>query len=533
MKTKFCFKLAINNLKRNKQMYIPYLIASISTIFTFLVYVAIGTTSTMTSLPLQSEFVQTFFKVGMIVIGLFSVFFLIYANSFLMKQRMKEFGLFSILGLEKRHIVLVLFFETIFIAIASFVCTLIIGFVFGNVFFRLFVNIMHLSGENYFFIGARAITRTLSLLAIIYGIVFGINIFKIHHTKTISLLKSNSIGEKEPKGHSIIAIIGFVLLLFSYFYALSATNITDLVLFAPILMTATYLVFIAGSIAILKVIKKNEKLYYKPRNFISVSNLMYRMKKNGVGLASICIFSTAIIFLLSVVFSVYFGKDNMLKTRFPNSIEIKATENLDGFYDEIHLLAKNNNIISHDKKDDLSKVDNQYTLSFNTEGTEENRIAFAKGIKNFIKEKPTITYFASRDLESLDWYNYFGGGLFLCIFMGGLFLIALVLIIYYKQLSEGIEDRRQFQILQDVGMDKDEVKSTINQQVKLMFFLPIGMTILHMIVGYSLICRVLAGFHLSDTLLILKCILIVIIVFFFVYVAAYKITSNVYYKIIN
>ncbi|NMM63582.1 hypothetical protein HBE96_13030 [Clostridium sp. P21] len=533
MKTKFCFKLAINNLKRNKQIYIPYLIASISTIFTFLVYVAIGTTSTMTSLPLQSEFVQTFFKVGTIIIGLFSVFFLIYANSFLMKQRMKEFGLFSILGLEKRHMILVLFFETIFIAITSFICTLILGLVFGNIFFRLFVNIMHLNGENYFFIGARAITKTFSLLAIIYGIVFGINIFKIHHTKTISLLKSNSIGEKEPKGHSLIAIVGFVLLIFSYLYALSATKISDLILFTPILMTATYLVFIAGSIAILKAIKKNEKLYYKPQNFISVSNLMYRMKKNGVGLASICIFSTAIIFLLSVVFSVYFGKDNMLKTRFPNSIEIKATENLEGFYTKIHLLAKNNNITLNDKQDDFSEADNQYTLSFNTEGTEKNRIAFAKNIKNSIKEKSTITYFASRDLESLNWYNYFGGGLFLCVFMGVLFLIALILILYYKQLSEGIEDKKQFQILQDVGMDKCEIKSTINQQVKLMFFLPIGVTILHMIVGYNLICRVLAGFHLSDTLLIFKCILIVIIVFFFVYVAAYKITSNIYYKIIN
>lgn len=533
MKTKFCFKLAINNLKRNKQIYIPYLIASISTIFTFLVYIAIGTTSTMTSLPLQSGFVQTFFKIGTIIIGLFSVFFLIYANSFLMKQRMKEFGLFSILGLEKRHMILVLFFETVSIAITSFICTLIIGFVFGNIFFRLFVNIMNLNGENHFFIGPGAITRTLSLLVIIYGIVFGINIFNIHHTKTISLLKSNSIGEKEPKGHILIAIVGFALLLFSYIYALSATKILDLILFVPILMTATYLVFIAGSIAILKAIKKNEKLYYKRENFISVSNLMYRMKKNGVGLASICIFSTAIIFLISVVFSVYFGKDNMLQTRFPNSIEIESTENLDSLYDKINGLAKNNNIILHDKQESSSKTHNQYTLSFNAEGTKENRIAFAKNIKNSIKEKSTITSFTSRDLESLDWYNYFGGGLFLCIFMGVLFLIALVLIIYYKQLSEGIEDRKQFKILQDVGMDKDEVKSTINQQIKLMFFLPIGMTILHMIVGYNLICRVLAGFHLSDTLLIFKCILIVIIVFSFVYVAAYKITSNVYYKLIN
>lgn len=533
MKTKFCFKLAINNLKRNKQLYIPYLIASISMIFIFLVYIAIGTTSTMTSLPLKSKFVQTFFKVGTIIIGLFSVFFLIYANSFLIKQRMNEFGLFSILGLEKRHMTLVLFFETVFIAIVSFICALIIGFVFGNIFFRLFVNIMHLNGENYFFIGARAITITLSLFAIIYGIIYGINMFNIHHTRTISLLKSNSIGEKEPKGHILIAIVGFVLLLFSYIYALSATSISDLIVFAPILMTATYLIFISGSIAVLKAMKKNEKLYYKPRNFISVSNLMYRMKKNGVGLASICIFSTAIIFLFSIVSSVYFGKNNMLKTRFPNSIEIKATENIDKFFYKIHPLAKKNNIILHNKQDKFSEADNQYTLSFNTEGTEKNRIAFAKDLKNSIKEKSAIIYFESRDLESLDWYNYFGGGLFLCIFMGGLFFSALILILYYKQLSEGIEDRKQFQILQDVGMNKDEVKSTINQQIKLMFFLPIGVTILHMIVGYNLICRVLAGFHLLDTLLIFKCILIVIIIFFLVYVAAYKITSNAYYKIIN
>ena len=661
MNNSFYIKLAVNNLKRNKNVYLPFLVACIGTIFTCFVFLRISTNTGMVSLPHGSKFLQGFFSSGKVFGGFFAIVFILYANSFLMKRRMKEVGLYGVLGLEKRHIMFVMLIEMLILYVISIVVAIVFGMVLGNLFFLIFLRILHIAGTNTFTISPQAFYQTIFFFFGVFSLAFLLTIIKIKNANIITLLKVEEQGEKEPKTPIFMSIIGIVTLILGYGIALyqnsqdSQQNIIGYFIISVILiLIGTYTLFSAGSIALLKGMKKNKALFYKPNNFISVSNMIYRMKKNGVGLANICILSTVVILVLSTTLALYTGRENILKNKNQFDLKISLSKNDKTLMEKIQETAVLNNVslkdvyqykIAHftgyleknmlsiattvpketDKQkkinyevnvltlEDYNKITNGkqslnkneiliYTLyenyglknltmgddksnvrysikkelnsfvlqeknkkikvgeifivvsdlkqvqklqsimnvdelqsftNLNLEGTELDCLAFASKLKDIVNQKYSTANFYSIDIDRADWYGIFGGALFLGIFLGFLFMIALVLIIYFKQISEGYEDHNRFTILQKVGMDKSEVKKTITKQIRLMFFLPIVGAVIHMLVFSNIICRVLAAFYLTDTNLIFRCILCLSALFTIWYSVVYFMTVKVYYKMVQ
>lgn len=655
MNSIFYTKLAVNNLKRNKNVYFPFLVASTSIIFTYFIFISISMNKGMESLP-DGQMLQNIFLIGEWGISIFSLIFIFYANSFLMKRRIKEIGLYGILGLEKKHICFIILFETLLLCAISIIIAVIIGMVFSKLFFLILLRILHVKGINTFDISIQAISQTIMFFLGVFFLTFIFNFIKVRNTSSITLLKEESKGEKEPKTPIVITVLGLVTLGFGYGIVLivnSSEVALGSFLIGVILVTyGTYSLFTSGSITLLKLMKKNKKIFYKPNNFISVSNMIYRMKKNAVGLANICLLSTIIIVIISTTFSLYLGKDNMLKNKNQFDLAITCTDSNVGLLDMTENLAiknhvslkeiyqynaanftgyiKNNtlgtaetvakeeqhdcnyevtllqlddfnkitnsqktldrnqillyflngnynsdilsfangkntieysikeeleNFILQDKQDsrnirkmfiivkDIEQIKNiqtvmnfgslQFSTNLNLEGAESDKLNFAEKLQRIANQKYNITTFSSIDIDGADWYSIFGGLLFLGVFLGFLIIIALVLIIYFKQISEGYEDKKRFNILQKVGMSKEEVKKTINKQIKLVFFLPLLGAVIHVSVAYKIICNMLAAFRLTNTTLIFICMFSVAAVFSLIYITVYYMTSKVYYKLIN
>lgn len=659
MNSSFYAKLAVNNLKRNRTVYVPFLLACIGTIFTYFVFLRISMNTGMESLPYGSTFLEGLFSAGKMFIGFFAMAFILYANSFLMKRRMKEIGLYGVLGLEKRHIMFVILIETLILYITSIAVAVVFGMVFGNLFFLIFLRILHISGTNAFTISPQSFAQTITFFFGVFFLAFLLNVIRVKKSNLITLLKGEEQGERKPKTPILMTIIGIVTLVLGYGFALFQNSqdtheniLSYFVIIVILVLIGTYTLFSAGSIALLNSMKKNKTIFYKPRNFISVSNMIYRMKKNGVGLANICILSTVVILILSTTLSLYAGRENILKNRNQFDLEISCKNSDEALIGRIQDTALSNNVnikeayqykaanftayleknmlrttttVPKDKQhisnyevsvltlDDYNKITNEkqsltkneillYSLNgnygfknltlgneknnipysikkelnsfmlreknknlkfreifivvsdskqvqklqrimtvsklqsftdLNLEGTESNRLAFAENLKNIINQEYSTAHFYSIDIDRANWYGIFGGALFLGIFLGFLFMIALVLIIYFKQISEGYEDHNRFTILQKVGMDKSEIKKTINKQIRLMFFLPIAGAIIHTLVISNIICRVLASVYLTDTTLIFRCILSVSAVFIIIYSTIYFMTAKVYYKLVQ
>lgn len=632
MRWKFCFQMANMNLVKNHKSFVPFLIACIGTIFTFVVYSSVSYNTGTDALPINSSFLQFFFQLGKIVIIIFSVFFLLYAANYLMKNRVKELGLYTLMGMEKKHISIILFFEIMLIYIITLACASLFAFVLGKLVFRFFIWLMNVRGSSEFIIPLQSLKETAIIYLFIYLAMYLLYNIILWRMPVIKLIKSADEGEKEPKNRKIIGWSGLVLLGFGYFYAASATNLADFILLVPVILFATYLIFSSGSILILKKIMHSKK-FYKPTFFISVTNLMFRMKKNAVSLANLCILSTGVILVLTIACSVYAGKNDMLRNRFPFDVGItgqdvrqyediveKAANRKDitidekYFYRAIHVAAD----IVQDKvteamdwsansynvylisEDDYIQSGGEHKLSGNTlliydtsqsflgkklsinnkeylveqasslpflknsalnqrrlyiiagdpqsvsdsftnkqlteylfymiSGEPNNRISFSEAVLSLKAENISIYSF---DTEAKTWYEYFGGGMFLCVFMGILFMMFLVLIMYFKQISEGNEDRKQFLILKNIGLSTEEINTVIKTQIRIMFFLPLIMAALHMIAAANVISKALASFYLEDTQIILLSMGIILLIFFVIYHIVYKSTAHVYLKLID
>ncbi|WFA09327.1 ABC transporter permease [Tissierella sp. Yu-01] len=650
-------KLALNNIKKNSKAYIPYLLTCIGTIMMFYNMCYLVVVKDMGHIS-DSGSLRYMLFLGAIIIGIFSVIFLFYTNSFLIKQRKKEFGLFNILGMEKRHIAKIMFYETLLIAGISLVVGMLGGILLSKLMILLLFKILKFEVVFGFEIPTIAIMATIALFGGIFILNLIFNILQVHQSNPIELLNGSNVGEREPKTRWLSTIVGVFSLGIGYYLALSTENaiVALNVFFIAVMfvMLGTHSLFKAGSIALLKTLRKNKRYYYKTNHFISVSGMIYRMKKNAAGLANICILSTAVIITLSTTVSLYVGMEDLLRTRFPRNIELSASnisdemaERIDDIVEE--QISKGNysteNAIryrsmgfvtsqensSFTKADDKSYTSNKlallgfitqedynklentevaleegevllYTLrgdipgdkitlndyeldirerlstfvhegeasdvlsksyyivvdslstiekiysslegnsnmpelsyyyGFDVKGDGETQIKLTTSLKSALSNTDTGIRVEGVENNRASFYTIYGGLFFLGLFIGLLFIMATVLIIYYKQMVEGFDDKGRFEIMQKVGMSHREIKESIHTQVLTVFFLPLIASIIHIGFAFKMVTKLLAIFNLTNISLFALYTAITIVVFALFYGLVYLLTARTYYKIVS
>lgn len=658
-------KLAITNIKNNRQFYFPYLLTGIITVAMFYIMCALESNPGIQSMPGAKD-LGLILRLGIGVIGIFAVIFLFYTNSFIIKRRKKELGIYNILGMEKRHIAKILSKEAFFTAIIAIGGGLVTGVLFHKLACMLLYRMIGFNGGITFSFSKKGVMITAILFAIVYLLTYIYDLFQVQLANPIELLQSGNKGEREPKTKAIMAVLGVLCLGAGYFIAITTKNpIKALTLFfvaVILVIIGTYLLFTAGSIALLKILRRNKGYYYQTKHFTSVSGMIYRMKQNAVGLANICILSTMVLVGVSTTVSLYVGIEDIMKERYPNEINISAYydtgapaedsiapiveksvkesgrkirheedylelyfaaikdqgqysldkekvktagDRVSGFVvltredckkkynEEIPELAENEVALFTIKKTDMDTLvlenrsyhvkeikqfqntedfetiadmmDEYYYVIVNDvqdmerlwqlqkdiyqensssisrqvrldiDGDSEQKKECFENIKTALgPEQAKASILIDSRQSSLDeFYQIYGGFLFLGLFLGILFLMITVLIIFYKQISEGYDDKERFSIMEKVGMSNDEVKATIRSQVRTVFFLPILMAAIHVGMAFPMIKRLLSLFGLSNTALFAGCMAGTILVFALIYLLVFLKTSKTYYKIVG
>jgi putative ABC transport system permease protein len=639
----FYLKLAIRNIKKNRQIYFPYLFTSFFTIAMFYIVSSLKYNEGLQ----EHKTLILFMQLGIIVMSIFSFIFMLYANSFVMKRRMKEISLYNILGMEKRHLMIMMFFETVIICIVSLFIGMIVGILFSQLMYLILLNIMHMKAEFIFSIPIKSMIETTLSFIIIFFISLLYNLKSISFTQSIELLKASSSGEREPKTKMIITIIGLISLISGYIIAIKIEEPVEAIMmfFVAVILViiGTYCLFTAGSIALLKALKKNKSYYYQTKHFTSVSTMIYRMKQNAVGLANICILCTCVLVTLSSTLCLYQGivsmtdtictsdqiiattdqtgeqlqtilKQEMIKQKLnytdyytlncyetvgyfiDNHITLEQTEDyknlvtinlvsLDEYNKAFHQnqTLKDNEVLVYSSKDINNEFFLEDTLLHIKDTINDTRIMVNNNyaytriaivfkddnvIKSYIKDK-TYSYYYSSAFNSTDdklkqvvnetlsqygklkfdnGYSYFaqnkqeylengyelyGSLLFIGILLSTMFLLAAILIMYNKQISEGYEDQKRFEILQNVGMTHKEVKQSIRSQILIVFFLPLIVSIIHLSFAYSLIKNVLNGLLITNNNYYLYGCIIVVCGLMIIYSIVYILTAKVYYRIVK
>lgn len=609
------------------------------------------------------DVMQQILSLGIYVITVFAVIFLFYTNSFLIKRRKREFGLFNILGMEKKHLSIVIALESMIVFLVSMVLGIGIGILLDKAFYLLIAKMLNASIALGFYISYQSIVNSIIFFLIIFVLMYLFSLIQINLSNPIELLHGDQHGEKEPKTKWLLAIIGLICLGTGYYMSVSIQDpVTAFAFFmvAVILVViGTYMLFTAGSIVILKLLRKNKRYYYKTNHFISVSNMIYRMKQNAVGLGNICILSTMVLVMLSTTISLWVGMNDIIETRFPRDItvSINSVDSNQALYtiDDMNYAIEQAGIQTEDELvyrtlsvsafnqgntytfgnenmslQDISNVVVLYFITLDdynrTEGTnvslapdevlvfpsgkqfDHKTIDIAsntfkvKGILDSIKADSNYsanlqnsmfvvvdsmdTLFMIDDLQKQaygdnasyihtsydfnlsksegmsvkeatdalianypgdttymmvdtqegnyeDLLSLYASFLFIGIFLSFLFIMATVLIMYYKQITEGYEDKKRFEIMQKVGLNKREVKKTINSQVLTVFFLPLVVAAIHIVFAFPMIEKMLRLLYLDNTNLYIMTTVICFGVFALVYVLIYFLTSKVYYGIVR
>lgn len=661
MRKGFYWQLAFTNLKKNRQVYVPYLLSATGIAMMFYIMGALGPGIDQSQMYGGAS-VASMMQLGVFVIGLFAVLFLFYTNSFIMKRRKKELGLYNILGMEKRHISKIIFRETLLMGLLSIGLGLGLGILFSKAMFLALGKVLGLSIPIRFVVPASAVLSTVILFCGIFLFTLCYNILQVGLAKPIELLHGGETGEKEPKAHWLLALLGAVLLGSGYYLAVTITSPIEALTFffiaVILVILGTYLLFITGITAMLKLLKKKKSFYYKTRHFTTVSGMLYRMKQNAAGLASICILFTALLVTVSTTFSLYTSMDSIIRARYPRNLLISAREpnerakemlqeivkeetgklglspqnvlentswsmvaarkettliaeetysrdyaflsffTLEEFnrfsgqtetlgenellmYDPRHTFPSESSITIGETTFSLRKINYDlsngeasamiyesyylvlpnkeaitnlyrnapeqqeaasplYSYYFDVEGNPEQisalGSALAKRIEiDFPAEGAEFLSLQVEDSASSreDFLSLYGGLFFLGMFLGLLFLLGTALIIYYKQLSEGYEDAKRFQIMQKVGMSRQEVKKSIHSQILLVFFLPLLTAVLHLSFAFPMLQKILAMLNLVNVPLILLSTLGCVVVFAMAYAAIYLVTARTYYKIVS
>ena len=679
MNSKIYGKLAVTNLKNNGKSYIPYVLASA---FSVMMYYIMDNLYRNRSLVEKGSPLAIMLSYAAAVLLIFSVIFLFYINSFLIKRRKKELGIYNILGMGKGHLGKMLFLESVITTGASIIGGILAGILFGKLVYLILLKILHMGGKIEYRISLASTGITTILFGAIFILIFLYNLLQMKLSNPIELLRGGNTGEREPKTKWIMTIIGILCLAGGYSIALTTKEpmaaLGKFFIAVILVIIGTYALFMAGSIAFLKMLRNRKSYYYKTRHFTAVSGMIYRMKQNAVGLANICILSTMVLVMVSMTVSLYGGLNDVIATRFPYEAQItssginqkeeeqieevinnmtkknhtvptsqirfhmgrfttvynnktkkfdmmvagdytnsnaadlvmiplsdynqtegknvKLKENevllyhrnhnkndnkshkksdtdtqkdkkviqlnnrsytvvdeLDrlaiakadttSFIDGWYVVVKDSSIITSYLKDiyENSNIYDElkeyygkihYSYSFNLNGSRANRTKTEKSIQKQLQKKFANCSIESRELSRESFYELYGGFLFIGIFLGIIFLMATTLIIYYKQISEGYDDRERYQIMQKVGMSKKEVRQSIRSQVLLVFFLPLIMAVIHLAFAFKIITKLLSVLNLTNISLFFMYTVGTVAVFAVIYAIIYSITAREYYKIL-
>lgn len=517
MKTGFYPKLAFDGIRKNRRMYVPFICTCIGMVMMFYIISYLHYSDTIASMN-GGQIMRSTLNLGSIVVGIFSCIFLFYTNSFLIRRRKKEFGLYHILGMGKLNIARILFWETLLTAVISLVLGIGFGILFSKLAELAMARLTHAQIIYSMHISPDSILFTLTVFGCIFILLFFNTLRQVHFSNAITLVQSESVGEKPPKGNILLGLLGMICLAAAYYLAVTVADpVSALGMFfiaVILVIVGTYLIMIAGSVLLCRLLQKNKRYYYKANHFVSISSMAYRMKRNGAGLASICILATMVLVMLSTTVSLYFGMDDVLSNRYPYQFNTTASYNsFDTMSDE------------------------------NTASNRDDQILLANDLSSTISDFFTQSYkqntgimrcqFESRAANYEEFLADFGSLFYLAIVLSIVFLIAAVLIIYYKQISEGYEDQARFDIMQKVGMTKREIKKSINSQLLTVFFLPLVGAGIHLIFAFPMIRKILLLFNLTNLHLYTIVTLISFGAFALFYTIVYRITSNAYYHIVS
>lgn len=665
-------KLAADNIRKNFKTYFPYILTCIFTVAMYYIMYSLSVNKGLNNI-FGAATTAYILNLGTYVIAIFACIFLFYSNSFLTKKRKKEFGLMNILGMEKKHIAKIMGFESIYVTLISLVCGLGFGIFLDKLMYIAVARLVRAKISLGFYISGEAIISSVILFSILFFFIFLNSIRLIHLSNPIELLNGGKTGEKEPKAKWLIAFLGLASLGGGYYIALTIKNpvvaLASFFIAVILVIIGTYLIFSAGSITFLKILKKNKRYYYKTNHFISVSGMIYRMKQNATGLANICILSTMVLVMVSSTASLIIGVDDIIQERYPTQFEVgqetynTVSDEGESIKNAVLSIAKEENvklknevsytelqfqmILEKDlfrcggngedfsdinnaynifainasdynaytgenisleenevllylnkgkyKYDHFSIFDRTYTIKDTTEKFIENLAVNAEICPTFgivVKDNSEITFLYNgqeklykgnassiyysycfdtdldndgqtafgdtllkritvvnaendpdhpitgfimncRENQRTDTYSLFGGLFFLGIFLGLLFTMATVLIIYYKQISEGYDDKGRFEIMQKVGMSEQEVKSSIRSQVITIFFMPLITAGIHLTFAFPMVRKMLALFQLTNVKLFIKSNICVFLIFSLIYVTIYLLTTKTYYKIVK
>jgi putative ABC transport system permease protein len=679
MKRGFYWALAWTGIKKNQKLYLPYILTCMGMVMICYIISFLSISPTFNNIK-GGNTMQSFLGIGFGVMSSFSLIFLFYVNSFLIRRRKKEFGLYNILGLGKKNLAWVLVSETIMIVFITIVGGLFFGILFSKLAELCMVKMLGGNATFHFDIMIESVYQTIILFAIIFILIFLNTLRQIHLTNPIELLHSENVGEKPPKVNWVIAILGVVILAAAYYLAVTIQDPVSAIMtfFIAVVMVvvATYLLFIAGSVTLCRILQKNKQYYYKTNHFVSVSSMAYRMKRNGAGLASICILCTMVLVMVSSTVCLYIGKEDSLRHEYPRNInldiQVSNTQLLNGElaeqtkqiteqvlqnygveaentlkYDTAALggVIENNQIIYdysvyEDQMDVISDIwqifivplsdynrlmgenetlapgeamiyttmEMEYTQSTIQIGNNEP-LTITKQVSEFVDNgvdftqifpslylfvsdfdavvEPLVDDTSAKDHQQLvtlrryygfdlscddemqikildeiseqtgeigieqgtneyfsvtlngvakdraDFYGLYGGLFFLGILLGMVFIIAAVLIIYYKQVLEGYEDQSRFDIMQKVGMTKKEIKKSINSQILTVFFLPLITAGVHLTFAFPIIQKLLILFGLVNVKLLVIVMVVCYLVFALFYILVYRMTSRSYFSIVS
>ena len=656
-------KLAISNLIKNRKLYYPFALAVLLAVTISYLFYSLTFNPKMVEMRGGSS-IQFTLQLGLIVVTLASAIIVLYANSFVMKNRSKELGIYGMLGLEKRHLISMTFKELLIFGLVTVTAGIGIGALFDNLIFALLLKLSKMKVELVATFQWSVVLSILLVFGFIFLVIVFLNAIRIIRMDALQLSREKAKGEKKGRFLVFQTILGLLSLGSGYYLAQSVTNallaISTFFLAVILVILGTYLLFNAGITVFLKMLKKNKKYYYKPNNLISVSNLIFRMKKNAVGLATIAILSTMVLVTMSAATSIYNGSENIKKLLYPHDMSISGqnveVEDLDKlltqYASEKNLTISNKDVLNYasfglssqegtkltifekgqnnvmpktvflvfDQKDyekmtgqklnltnnevglfakndglkgqkafslnnqnytikeaiqqDFLRdhVANQYVLlisdynylvvsnlqdfldkyqdsaiytqlygGMDVTASKEEQLklsddfdAYVNNFSHNLKNENGMVYGANIASESTVEMNaLFGGVLFIGIFLSIIFMVGTVLVIYYKQISEGYEDRERFVILQKVGLDQKQIKQTINKQVLTVFFLPLAFAFLHLAFAYHMLSLILKVVGVVDSAMMLSVTLSICGIFALVYVLIFMITSRSYRKIVQ
>ena len=536
-------RLAWDGIRKNKRLYLPYLLTCVGMVTLYYMMSELCGSPLLDSMRGGTSS-RLVLGLGTWVIAIFSALFLFYTNSFLVRRRQREFGLYHVLGLGKRHIALLCAIETLLTAAIALATGLVIGIGLSFVVELGLRTSIRAEVDFAFRVSGAVVAKTVLVYLAIFLLILLSTLVKVGRGTAVSLLRSESCGEKPPRANVLVAVLGAVLLVVAYGMAVSIQEPLQamLLFFVAVILVilGTYLLFIAGSVALCRALQKNKSYYYQSRHFVSVSSMTYRMKRNGAGLASICILATMVLVMLSSSACLYFGAEDSLNATYPHEFSLtvwardaEALPKLEAVLDAAG--APYGVEIWRRGEVEQNGEEVIWSGQFDTGLSREQQLALGGAIGEALNDPDTTQGFSrSFRAEAADeFYGTYGSLFFIGIVLSVLFICAAVLIIYYKQLCEGYEDQPRFAIMQKVGMTAPDIRHSVNSQLLTVFFLPLAGAALHMAFAFPMIRRVLLVFSLNNTALFVATALISLAVLSVVYTLVYRATSNAYYRIVK